>query len=530
MGESSENGDSDGVADSARPGQKDEAQKAGRGGLAIAVAKLYFIVVGLGQQIALPIIIGAGGYGALSRVLGLASIAYNPIVQTSIQGVSRAVAQTPDDEQPATIRRTLLIHAVLAVVAGAGFFFLAPSVASWTAAPHAVVGLRIISGVLFFYGLYAPLVGVMNGKKRFVAQAAFDMAFATIRTVGLVLGGYWLAKSRGLGPEGALGGFVLAAGLIAMAAGAFIGIGRRGAGGPSIKEHLAFVAPLLIGQVLLNMLLQADLQLVGRFASDAAAASGLDRSEGDVLVGAYRATQLFCFLPYQLLMPVILVLFPMLATALRDGDPETVAKYVRTGVRLALVLAGLMVSVTSGLSGPLLGLVFGKTPEYAELATRSMQVLTIGFGAFAIFGVLTAVLNSLKRERAAMLATAVAVGLVVATAVSIVPGTEFGPSILERTALSTSVGLAAATVATVVLVYRTAGTVVSPLSAARVIGAMAATIVIARQLPVGGKMATIGFSAVVGAIYVVLLLVTGELGRADLESVKAIVARRRSPR
>ena len=80
----------DGPVASAAP--DDSARTAGRGGLAITFAKVYFILQGLVQQVLLPRVLGLDGYGALSSVLGAASIAYNPIVTTSIQGVSRAVA------------------------------------------------------------------------------------------------------------------------------------------------------------------------------------------------------------------------------------------------------------------------------------------------------------------------------------------------------------------------------------------------------------------------------------------------------
>jgi stage V sporulation protein B len=68
---------------------------AGRGGLAVAFAKVYFILQGLVQQVILPRVLGLDGYGALASALSIAGIAYNPVTSTSIQGVSRAVAQAP---------------------------------------------------------------------------------------------------------------------------------------------------------------------------------------------------------------------------------------------------------------------------------------------------------------------------------------------------------------------------------------------------------------------------------------------------
>ena len=45
------------------------------------------------------------------------------------------------------------------------------------------------------------------------------------------------------------------------------------------------------------------------------------------------------------------ILFPMLAVAHKAKDGAAVARFVANGVRVAVLLAGLMVSVTSGLSG-----------------------------------------------------------------------------------------------------------------------------------------------------------------------------------
>ncbi len=514
------------AGDGSRTQDAEVARKAGRGGLAVAFAKMYFILHGLIQQIVLPRVLGLDGYGALSSVLSIASVTYNPVVTTSIQGVSRAVAQSPDEDQPAAIRRTLKIHTTLTIPLAVAFFLLAGPIGRWIGAPHVVGALRIISGVMLFYGMYTPLVGVVNGQKRFLYQAGFDIVFATLRTAGLIAGGWWFAARYSQGVEGATWGFVAASCAILLVALAVVGAGRAGTGGPSIRQHLTFIAPLLLGQTLLNLLLQADLTLLRRFASDAAVATGLDVTAADPLVGAYRATQLFCFLPYQMLIAVTFIIFPLLATAYRDRDGEAVARYVRTGVRLALVLAGAMVSVTSGLSGPLLRLVF--PPEAAELGTRSMQLLTLGFGAFAIFGILTTVLNSLKRERASAVVTTVAFGLVVVLCFARVRGGPFGEELLWRTAVATSLGIALATVGAAVLVRRTAGGLVSWLSLLRVLGAMSIAITVARQLPYAGKIATIGYSAAIGLLYLVLLVVMREVGKADLQTIQTVVTRRRS--
>jgi stage V sporulation protein B len=130
----------------------DEARGAGRGGIAVAGAKVWFILVGLVQQTVLPRIIGLEGYGALSSVLAISNIPNNVVTASSIQGVSRAVAGAGEHELEAQ-RRALWIHAALAPCLAALFFAFAPLAADFEHAPHILYPLRICACILFIYAL-----------------------------------------------------------------------------------------------------------------------------------------------------------------------------------------------------------------------------------------------------------------------------------------------------------------------------------------------------------------------------------------
>lgn len=505
-----------------KAGAEAATRAAGRGGIAIAGAKLYFMVVGLVQQIALKHILGLQTYGALGRVQGLASIIYNPIIATDVQGVSRAISGASDEARLATQRRVLGIHTALIIPFALGFFVAAPQVADLIGGPHLTTGLRIVSAVMLFYGLYTPLVGVVNGEKRFTLQAGLDVLAATLRTFGL-LGGAWYFTARGSGLEGALGGFVVSAAAMAVVALPLAGLGRRGEGGPSVGEHLAFIAPLFGGQLALNFLFQSELQLLGRFAADAATAAGLEREAADTLAGAYRNAQLFCFLPYQLLLSVTFVLFPLLASAYRDRDDAAVARYVRTGVRLAMIIAGAMVSVTAGIPHALLELVFGA--DSAALASGPMFVLALGQGAFAIFGILATVLTSLKRERMSAILTTVALALVVLLCFVLVRGEPYGGGLLLRTAIASGAGLLVATLLAARAVESAAGAVVPILTVVRVLAALGVAIGAGRLLPSAGKLMTLVYAPLIAGVFLALLVVTRELGKDDLAMVKRVLGR-----
>jgi stage V sporulation protein B len=474
----------------------------------------------------LPRLLGLDGYGALASALSLASIAYNPVISTGIQGVSRAVAASPEPTFAVRLRQVFNVHAAFALVLATLSFVASPVVAELLGAPHLTGPLRILSGVLLAYGLYAPLIGALNGRRRLVTQALFDVGAATVRTVSL-LGGAALAL-RGFdaqtGASGACYGALFGAVAVLVAAFFVVGIGKRGDEQLRVRGHVAFIAPLFVAQTLLNLLLQADLTLLRRFAGQAAIEAGLMPTAADPYVGAYRATQLFSFLPYQVLVAVTFVLFPMLATARHDPDRRRVAAYVANGLRIALIVAGAMVSVTAGLSDQLLRLVIGA--EAARLGASALGILALGFGAFAIFGLLTAVLNGLGHERASLVITALACTLVVAMCFGWVRHVALGEALLVRTALATSAGIALATLLAALYAWRVVGSLVSWRVVLRVGLGLALALGVARALPAGRPWLAVPEAVLVGLVYLALLVLTRELGRADLELVRRIVKRR----
>lgn len=510
-------------------GEGDTARGAGRGGLAVAGAKVWFILVGLVQQTLLPHLIGMDGYGAFSTVLAVANIPNNVITASSIQGVSRAVAGAQPGQEEQAQRRALRIHFVLAPCLAALFFALAPLAAEFEHAPHVLPPLRIFAGVLFVYGLYTPLIGALNGKRRFVAQAGLDISFATLRTIGMLGAAYWLGK-RLDGPTGAAIGVAVAAAAILPIAFATAGAGKAGEGGVGPARHLAGLGPIALGQLFLNLLMQADIWLLRRFAHESGESAGVAgealRSGTDTLVGAYRAAQLFAFLPYQLLISITFILFPMVARAHAHKDQEAVRQYVRTGLRLGLVLAGLMVSCTSGLAPELLRFAFPK--QAADNAGDALRVLSLGQGAFAIFGIETTVLVSLSRERSSATLTGVAALLVACFCWAFVPSAPFDSTLLVRTALSTSIALLLAAGTGAILVLRAAGSFAPVKTVLRTGLAMAAAIGLGTLLPWMGR-AFLGVEVLlVVATYLAVAMLTGELTKADLAMVRSIVGRKRS--
>jgi stage V sporulation protein B len=518
------------------------AARAGRGGLAVLAAKVFFIATGFVQQPLLQLAIGRADYGALSRVSAVSNVFNNVVVSSSTQGVSRTVAAAGASEREA-LRATLKVHVVITAVAVTLLLLAIPLVGWFQATSDVLAPLVVMAGVLAIYGVYAPLIGYLNGRAMFTRQASLDMMAATLRTIGL-LGVGWLFV-RGAGPiaqklqtsPGVLGatvGAVLASAGVLLLALRWTGTGKaftvRPTSVPSAGAYVGLLVPIMIAQGFTNALMQADLFVLGRYLSlGAIAAQVPDPSvAANEWVAVYRASQLFAFLPYQLLFSVTQILFPLLARAKAEEGPAQVAALVARGSRIGAVFCGMIVVVVLSMPHSLIAFAYGK--DVAAQSGSTLNLLALGQACFAMLGLATTILVSLGRERTAMGLMAAALALLVTSCRVVVPNAAFGAAQLEATALAATCALALALVVAVFVVRGAAGAFVPPLTALRVGLCIAGAFALGMRMPTFGRLLTIVVAAAIGAVYLVVLVVLRELKKEDLALALSIAKRRPAKR
>jgi stage V sporulation protein B len=498
-------------------------------------AKLFFLVMGFAQQPLLRLAVGLRDFGALSQALAVSYVANNVIISSATQGVSRAVAGAPGEE-PRALRAALRVHVPLALAVGAIAAGAAPLYASFERAPDVIAPMLVMAGVALLYGLYGPLIGCLNGNNRFGRQALLDVTFATLRTVGLVGFGYWFVRRSLSGALGTCVGWVWASAIIVPLAAWSTGLGRRldpaqprPAGVPTPGAYLRVLGPIAGAQLCTNLLMQVDIVLLGRFLSDAGEAPGaLDADAQRALVtqwvGIYRECQTFAFLPYQLLFSITLVLFPMLARARAEGDLNAVREYVARGARLAAIFCGLLVGVVVAMPASMLA--FAYPAADALKGADVLRFMALAQAAFAMLGIATTVLTSIGRESLAALLTLAAVIAVGGACALLVPGAAFGHEQLVRSAQASGMGLAVTLVVGALLVRRATGAFVPAATAIRCLLALAACIAVGLVAPQFPKLLTPVAAAAAGVAYLLVLLVTREIGRRDLGMLRALRGKR----
>lgn len=502
------------------PGQE-QARRAGRGGVAVLGAKVFFVVSGFVQQALLPRAIGLAGYGAWSLVSASVNILNNPIIASSTQGVSRVVARSLGRERDA-FRSVFRVHVALALLLAVIFAMAAPAIVWFEGAPDIALPLAAISAVVLLYGLYAPIIGLLNGRGEFTRQAGLDVTFATIRTLAMLGAGWLFVRHARAGVMGATLGFIVAAACIvllaARAAWPLHVSGEAAApGAPTVSGYLSELWPLALAQLFTSAVMQVDILLLGHFLSSADAGNTVAAKEW---TGVYRACQLFAFLPYQLLLSITQVLFPMLARAKAEGDPARVRLYVERGARLAAIACGMMVSVLVAIPRSVLGFVY--TSEIAERGAHTLRILAIGQGVYTMLAIATTVLSSLGQERRSARITFAALASMLCTCALLASRATFGEGQLLATATGITIGLAVTLLAAALRVRKETGGFVPGLTVARVLAALAVAGGLGSLAPVTGHLVTPLVAVGVAVVYLAVLTASRELTRADAHALRAL--------
>jgi stage V sporulation protein B len=521
---------------------------AGRGVLYIAFAKFYFMVAGLVIQVQLPAVLSRAAFGSYSLVANIASLVNNVLVTGTIQSVSRFAAQEPGKARRVQ-QAGLRMHVRLGLAIAAGFIAAAPLVA-WLlhdmgkTAPLMLAGL-IVAG----YSFYAVFIGTANGLHQFHKQAGLDMTFATLRVVGLL--GMAMA---GFGVIGVIGGWVAAVGVILCAS--IVWIGLPGPVAPEdrlpVGPMVQFFAGVALYLALFNALMFIDSILIKRLttehfaahlgAMDSALSAAVPWAAGatgyrpdpsvlaDVQNGYYAAVQNLARLPYQAIIAATFVVFPLVSRSTFTEDREITRRYVEITTRYSLIFAMALAVVMAANPSDVLGLVYAH--DYAELGGPALTALALGNVAFSIFAIAGTILNGAGRTFPAVVTAAITLGVAgVGNYIAIPIAAEHG-NVLLVAAVVTSGAMGVGAIASGWALRKELGAFLPAASVVRVVIATVAALAVGRALPLPlplpGKLLTLADAVVVGATFLIVLVITRELGRGDLEAIKA-VRRKRAP-
>jgi O-antigen/teichoic acid export membrane protein len=494
--------------------------RAGRGFLWLTAAKLHFMLAGWAIYAYLPHKLSQVQFGQLMIVIGLVSIANNVMVQSAVQATSRFTAAMPH-AIGAALRSGLGIFLLVGGTATA-LLLLGADALSWLWSDVALAPLfRIAAPIALAYALYAVCVGSLNGRKRFALQAGFDASYATLRLGAMILGAVLVGSSWGV-LAGYSAGAAIICGVGLILVGRFALTDRRREPGLT-RSMVLFVLPLALHQIFVNLLLRSDLFLIKALGGHVADAGTSKAALTSVLSAHYAAAQQFAFLPYQALIALSMVVFPLVADAAAAQHTDRMRDTATGALRFALLFGAGLAAVLAAQPAGIIDVVY---PEAYRTGGPALRFLAWGILGLSLITLGCAMLNAAGKTLRVVLITVVTW---IGQAAAVVFAVRFASTpaeVLQYTAAASAVALLAGGVASVGVVWLTFGARPSGRTVVRTVLAAAIATVAGAQLPDRSMVLTVGNCFLILGLFVLVLVVTGEVGRKDLDSVKKQLLRR----
>lgn len=508
----------------------DLARAARRGALFIPLAKLWFLIAGLLMQILLPRALGSSAlFGVWTLVLGWLSTVNNVVITATIQTVAHYAAAGGEAVERAK-RTALKMNALVGGGAAALFFLGAPLIARFEHDSELTVHLRLGAGVILAYSFYAVFVGAANGARQFHKQAGLDMAFSATR-VALVLGFARLTHAT----LPAVGGFVLAAAFILVVAVLVVGL-PRATPGPGEDVPVAtmrrYMSWLVLYLAATNVLMFVDGWWLKRLCTEAAMASTLAqlgeaevKRTVDALIGVYGAAQTVARLPYQLIVAVAFIVFPLLSTLALQADRERTRSYITATLRYSLVASIAMVAAMGVRPQATLRLLY--PAEYATGAP-ALAVLLAAYACFSLLSIVGTITNSLGRTiQTAALGLATVLLTCGSVYLSILRALAADQQPLRAAAIGLLIGMAAGLALSLIYLWSAFRATLPPLSILRVGLGLGLALGLGRLWPeagtpglLGSKLGTILCAGLAGLLFLLVQFATRELSLSELLMVR----------
>ncbi|HJQ68010.1 MAG TPA: oligosaccharide flippase family protein [Blastocatellia bacterium] len=481
----------------------DVARTAGRGTIYITLAKIWFMVSGYGIHYLLPRLISREEVGLYQVTVSVVSIINAVIITGTYQTVSKYISQEP--EKAAAVKsKALKLQTVVGGGASLGFFLLAPVVADYLNDPRLTGYLRLASLITLSYSFYAVFTGYFNGLKKFFAQAALDITYSTLK-LAFIIALVWV----GLGVEGGIGGFALAAASVLAISAVLAGRGKR-AGDVRAADLLKFQGLLLVFTLVLNLLQKVDLMLIK-------ALSSTDPTQTSLNAADYSAAFNVANITYQIIISITFIIFPLVSEATFANDRERTRSYIANTVRYTLMIMALVATLFSANSAEVLSLIYPK--EYAGGAPP-LRVLAFGMLLFGLLYVLTTIISASGQPKVSLFT-----GLSALVASAMLNYLLIPPYGLKGAATATTAAMLIGVVAASVYLLSKYRVLIRPVSALRIAGCAGLVYALSIFYAPSSKVLIVAQLVVLSILYLALLLFTRELGRADLAAIRRVLRR-----
>ena len=479
----------------------DVAKLAGRGTIYITGAKVWFLLSGWALHFVLARLMSTDQYGLYQVVIGDVSIVNAVIVTATYQTVSKYISQE-EDKADAAKSKALKLQMLVGGAVTLGLFALAPIIAASLGDSRLTSYFRLASLIPLSYSFYSVFTGYFNGQKKFLTQAALDMAYSTLKLV-LIVALVWL----GYGVAGGVLGFALAAACVLGLSAIVAGRGHK-KGDVRFAELFRFQAYLILFTLVLNLLQKVDLNLIKALSSaDAVVAS--------TNAGYYGAAMNVANITYQVIISVTFVIFPLVSESTFAGDRRRTQSYISNTLRYTMIIMALTATLFSANASEVLRVIY--RDEY-QAGSSALSVVAFGMLFFGLLYVITTIISASGRPTVSLIIGTVTLCTSASLNAALIP--THG---LVGAATATTVAMIVGAIAGSAYLLVKFGALLPMLSLARI--TLCSGFVYAASFVVApaSRLAIIVQLGVLSLLYFGALVASREIGRDDLAAVRKVL-------
>jgi len=474
----------------------------------VLAGQVAFVACGYVLHAYLGHVIDPTTYGMYGVIMAALTWTQNALNNGVPWAVRRFLPSDPDASH-AILRTGLRCQVMIAIVLYAACMLLAPWFARAIRDPSLTFYLRIAVTDLLGMALYTFYRAALNGLRQFAAQGMTVAAYAVgklVFSVLLVYQGYSLAGALIGNALASVVGWLVALALLRRKTGPAFGRTARARAKSSRRYDGRTILGFALPTVLFT-LASTFLTTVGVIGVKALV------SDGDQ-VGYYTAANLLATAPTMLLAAFSLTLFPHLAASMANEDWGLTRTYIRSAVRYLTLVVVPATFLVLGTSPQLISIVY---PGHYTAAAPLLNLLFIGTGLYSLYMIFA---NVILAEGRVLLALSIPVALMpVSLAATWYLTDRLGP---PGAACSTVLVMALGVIVVAAYVLRRFTVRLDWASLMRVGAASLAIYALTRLIVVQGAW-LVPYCAGLGAAYLALLCLLGELDIRDLTKWRAML-------
>jgi len=466
----------------------------------------YVIHSGMGR------ILGPADYGRYGLVVTLTTMVVVLIGQGVPTAMAKYLGEIYDTKLgliPVIKRQTAKVQFALIGGITILFFLLAP-VISWILGDPSLTNLfRISSFVIPAFAMASFYFYYYTGLHRFNTQAWLK----TIRSVarlGFILGLAFYLKKYGLALEGAIVGYIFAPFFVYLAANFFDPYKKLKAKGFfDWRKLLHYAWPMTLFLIAYEFLITIDLYLVKGILKD------------DRLTGLYNGAITVGRIPYFLFYALTIIILPAVSKSTSSENHADTKKLISQSLRLMVMFLLPIAVLMSVYSSQIIQIFYGK--KFLD-AAFPMSILMSGVTFLTIFYVMAFALNGAGKVKAPMWISFVGLATNIILSYFLIKKYT-----LSGAAVATSITSGVAMILILTYSYNFFGYLFKFSSFLKITLASVIMYLLSIFFP-KSHYAFILWSVILFIVYLGMLYVFKEFGASELETMKLMLKRKKTPR